>query len=68
MPAQVVARDGDRAVIRIDGRVRAASTFLLPDVAVGDWVYVAAGTIVDRMSSDEAAQIEHEIKTAREVI
>lgn len=65
MPAQVVARDGDRAVVRVDGRLRAASTFLLPDVAVGEWVYVAAGTIIDRMTSDEAAAIEHEITKAR---
>jgi len=66
MPAQVVSRDGDVATVKADGRLRSASVLLLPDVRVGEWVYVAAGTIIDRMDAATAAGIELEIRLARE--
>ena len=66
LPALVVARDGDVATVEVDGRRRVASTFLVPDVAVGDWVYIAAGTILDRIEPAEAALIEKQIRIARE--
>jgi hydrogenase maturation factor len=36
----------------------------LPDIAVGDWVTVAAGTIVQRLEPDEAAEIRNLVMTA----
>ena len=66
MPAQVISRDGDLATVKADGRLRSASVFLVPDVRVGEWVYVAAGTIIDRMDAATAAGIELEIRLARE--
>ena len=63
--AQVVSRDGDVAVIESEGRRRRASTLLMPDVAVGDWVYVAVGTIIERLDSAEAEQINNELRTAQ---
>lgn len=63
--AQVVSRDGDVAVIESEGRRRRASTLLMPDVAVGDWVYVAVGTIIERLEPAEAEQINNELRTAQ---
>jgi len=64
-PAQIISRDAMQAVVEADGRRRRASTLLLPDAAVGDWVYVAAGHIVDRITAAEAAQITRELSVAR---
>lgn len=63
--AQVVSRDGDVAVIESEGRRRRASTLLMPEVAVGDWVYVAVGTIIERLEPAEAEQINTELRTAQ---
>jgi hydrogenase assembly chaperone HypC/HupF len=68
LPGRVIGRDGDSATVIVDGRVRSATTLLLPDVAVGEWVYVAAGAIVDRLTPESAAQIELEIRQARKEI
>ena len=56
-PGQVTAIDDLGATVKTLGRERRASTLLLPDVLVGDWVYVAAGTIVERLDPVEAAEI-----------
>ena len=56
-PGQVTAIDDLGATVKTLGRERRASTLLMPDVLVGDWVYVAAGTIVERLDPVEAAEI-----------
>ena len=56
-PGQVTAVDDLGATVKTLGRERRASTLLMPDVLVGDWVYVAAGTIVERLDPVEAAAI-----------
>ena len=56
-PGQVTAIDDLGATVKTLGRERRASTLLMPDVLVGDWVYVAAGTIVERLDPVEAAAI-----------
>jgi hydrogenase assembly chaperone HypC/HupF len=56
-PGVVVGIDGSGAVVETEGRRRRASTLYCPDVAVGDWVTVAAGTIVERLDPAEAAEI-----------
>ena len=56
-PGQVREVDAVGATVDTEGRQRRASTMLVPDVAVGDWVFVAAGTIVDRLDPDEAQMI-----------
>jgi hydrogenase assembly chaperone HypC/HupF len=63
-PAQVVAVDGELAVVVTAGRRRRASTLLFPDVAVGEWVAVAAGSIVDRLTAGEAAELQAILDTA----
>jgi hydrogenase assembly chaperone HypC/HupF len=63
-PGLVVAVDSDGAIVETEGRRRRASTLFLADVAVGDWVTVAAGTVVDRLEPDEAADIQSRLRTA----
>jgi hydrogenase expression/formation protein HypC len=63
-PGRVIELDADGAVVDTDGRRRRATTLYLPDVAVGDWVTVAAGTIVDRLEPSRAAEIQDLLRTA----
>jgi hydrogenase assembly chaperone HypC/HupF len=64
-PGRIVAVDSSGALVEMDGRRRRASTWLVPDAAVGDWVTVAAGTIVNRFSAAEAADIASILDGAR---
>ena len=65
-PGRVVERDADSCVVmESDGRRRRASTLLVPEVAIGDWVYVTAGTVVERLDEVTAQQINQEIAIAR---
>lgn len=64
-PGRVVSRDGDTAQVDCEGRLRRAQTLMVPDAAVGDWVYVAAGTIIERLDPAEAEQINKELRIAR---
>jgi hydrogenase assembly chaperone HypC/HupF len=66
-PGRVIERNGDVAVVECEGRRRRASTLLCPELAVGDWVYVAAGTVVERLDAETAQQITHEIAIAKGV-
>lgn len=65
-PAEVVALDGLEAVVLSEGRLRRATTLALPDAAVGDRVVVAAGSIIARLDTDEADDIERLVRVARE--
>jgi hydrogenase assembly chaperone HypC/HupF len=67
-PGRVVERDTDSCLVEeTGGRKRRASTLLVPGVALGDWVYVTAGTVVERLDDVTAQQINHEIAIARGV-
>lgn len=63
-PGRVVHVDATGALVETEGRRRRASTLLRPDISVGDYVVVAAGTIVDRLDPDEAEQIRELLQTA----
>ena len=56
-PGTVVSVDELGATVDLDGRLRRASTLLIPDIAPGDHVFVAAGSIVERLEPDEAELI-----------
>ena len=56
-PARVLGVDATGATVLLGGRERRASTLVVPDVAVGDWVIVAAGTILERIEQPEAAYL-----------
>jgi hydrogenase expression/formation protein HypC len=64
-PGLVVEVDSDGAVVETEGRRRRASVLLLPDIAVGDWVTVAVGTVVERLEPARAAEIQEILHAAR---
>ena len=63
-PARVLARDGGAAVVDVAGRTRRASLLLMPEVEVGAWVLVAAGTVVREITAGEAAALASELEAA----
>jgi hydrogenase assembly chaperone HypC/HupF len=56
-PGLVLEVEPDMALVEIDGARRRAITLLLPDVAPGDWVVVAAGAVVRRIGPTQAASM-----------
>jgi len=66
-PGCVVSRDGDVVTVQTAGRARRALALLIPDLAVGDWVMVAAGTVVSRLTSDEAERLTADVGAAKGV-
>jgi hydrogenase assembly chaperone HypC/HupF len=56
-PARVISVDADGATVLFGGHERRASTLVVPEVSVGDWVVVAAGTILERIDQPEAAYL-----------
>ena len=44
----------------------ATSLLLEPGVVVGDWVVVAAGTVIERMEPEEAARVRALLDAAQE--
>jgi hydrogenase maturation factor len=51
---QVVAVDAAGALVAAEGIQLRAGARLFPDVAVGEWVLVGAGTILQRLTDDDA--------------
>lgn len=64
-PGHVVAVEGHNAVVATIGRQRRASTLVVPDVAVGDWVLVAAGSILRRLEPTDARALTQTLDIAR---
>ena len=64
-PGLVVAVDATGATDR-DRRPSAARDrrCCAPDLAVGEWVFVSAGTVIDRLGADEAAYIRASLRAA----
>jgi len=62
--ARVLALDAGGATVLLAGLPRRASTLVVPEVAVGDWVIVGAGTILERLSEDEATVVNAAVQTA----
>jgi hydrogenase expression/formation protein HypC len=56
-PGQVLEVADEMAVVEIEHRRRRASLLLVPEVAVGDWVIVSAGTVLQIVDPDEATEI-----------
>lgn len=63
-PGTVVAVDELGATVDQEGRLRRASTLLIPDIAPGDHVFVAAGSIIQRLDPDEAESIRATLREA----
>jgi hydrogenase maturation factor len=64
LPGEVVAIDGDAAIVRIDDRLRRASSLPVPDLRVGDRVIVAAGSVMARIDPAESEEIERLVRVA----
>ena len=54
VPAQVIRREGDQAVVDLHGNQLSVSTLLTPHVTVGEWVLVHAGFALQRMDPNQA--------------
>lgn len=63
-PGRIVDVDQDGVTVETEGRRRRASTLLFGDLSPGDWVLVAAGTVVDRLDPAEAALIRRALHQA----
>ena len=57
-PARVLAVTGSAVVVGDAGRPRHVMAIDLPELRSGDWVLVAAGSAVRRLSPEEAEQLE----------
>jgi hydrogenase expression/formation protein HypC len=60
VPALVKAMDGEKAEVEIDGVSRNISTYLTPEVAIGDYVLLHAGfsiKVIDRKEAEETLNI-----------
>ena len=64
-PARVLAVDGATALVDLDGTTRRASLVLVPEVMVGDWVIVGAGTVLELLEDDDAREVMRLIEGAR---
>ena len=56
-PARVVSVDGEVCEVQTGSRVDKASMMLEPDLVVGDWVLVNAGTVVRKLDEEQAAEM-----------
>lgn len=66
-PGRVVERNGDVVVVECDGRRRRASALMYPDLAVGDRVFVAFGTVIELMDDETADAISNELAIVKGV-
>jgi hydrogenase assembly chaperone HypC/HupF len=64
-PGRIVELEAGSALVETAGRRRRAQTLLVPDVAIGDWVVVGAGSILRRLAPDEAASLIRMLDAAR---
>ncbi len=56
VPARVVERTGNEAVVDLQGNRLQISTALTPEVTVGQWVLVHAGFAITQLDEAEARQ------------
>jgi hydrogenase assembly chaperone HypC/HupF len=63
-PARILALDAGSAVVDMAGRTRRASLLMTPDVEIGAWVLVAAGSVVRRIDAQEAIDLAAQLDAA----
>lgn len=54
VPAQLVERKGDEAVVDLHGNRVRVNTLMVPQAGVGDWVLVHAGFAIQRLDEEQA--------------
>jgi hydrogenase assembly chaperone HypC/HupF len=65
LPARVVAIDGSWAVVEHDGVRRRASILPAPEACAGDWVIVAAGSVIRILPPEVASSMAAAIAVTR---
>lgn len=63
-PARVIAWQGTHVLVDHEGRRRRASTLLVGDLRIGDWVLVGSGAVLRRLEADEALELLDTIHVA----
>ena len=56
IPSKIVEKNGNLAVIDVDGVRREANLMLLEDSEVGDWVIVHAGFAIHKIDEQSALE------------
>lgn len=64
-PARVIGFDGADAIVDVDGRRRRASLLMRPEIVVGDWVLIGAGSVLRSIAATEAAELAHALNAAK---
>ena len=62
-PGQIIEVADGVAVVEFSERRQRATLLLTPDVSVGDWVIVAAGTVIEVLDPADASEIRDMIDT-----
>jgi len=56
VPARIISRHGDEAVVDLHGNRVNISTLLVPEAVIGDWVLLHAGFAIHRLEQGVAEQ------------
>lgn len=56
IPAKIVDRQGDDAVVDLQGSRLNVSTLMTPEAHIGDWVLVHAGFAISQLDEREALE------------
>jgi hydrogenase expression/formation protein HypC len=56
VPAQIVSRTGDNAVVDLQGSQLRVSAILTPEARSGDWVLIHAGFAIAQLDEAEARE------------
>ena len=63
-PGRVIAHHGTDVLVDQEGRRRRASTLLVGDLVIGDWVLVGSGAVLRRLDQAEATELLDTIHAA----
>jgi hydrogenase expression/formation protein HypC len=67
VPAEVIALEGVKATISVDGALREVDVSLVEEVAVGEYVLVHAGFALHRWTYDDVLEWRAIQEQAREI-
>jgi len=56
VPGKVMERDGDQAVVDLQGNRLTVSTMLTPEAGPGDWVLIHAGFAITQLEEKDALE------------
>ena len=56
VPAKIIERDGDEAIVDLQGNSLRVSTILTPEAGCGDWVLVHAGFAIAQLDEADAQE------------